>query len=324
VNYNPLLSYLIEIFDGYSKFDLNGRTLFFRHFSLRDQNSISKLFLEYKQIAVKKGIETEEKIYERLKADGTLSSDDDIKISELESYIENLKKTKQKLLLPSQKDNQEKLIQEEQFNLNTLLANKKQLIGVSADEFGNKMANEEFLRLLLYTDESLTQLTFSKDEFGELSSEEVASISNSYFQISQYLNDESIQRIVLEDFFNMYISSCENSYNFFGKFVYEMTVYQIKLLLYGRIFNNIFQYNDDIPDYMKKDPKAIFGFVDSKKSREQYQSSTKDSDATMLFGATDKDIEILDPTAKKISLSEQINKNGGTLTMEQMIELMGN
>jgi hypothetical protein len=103
-----------------------------------------------------------------------------------------------------------------------------------------------------------------------------------------------------------------------------MTVCQIKLLLYGRIFNNIFQYNDDIPEYMKKDPKAIFGFVDSKKSREQYQSSTKDSDATMLFGATDKDIEILDPTAKKISLSEQINKNGGTLTMEQMIELMGN
>jgi hypothetical protein len=324
VNYNPLLSYLIQIFDGYSKFDLNGRTLFFRHFSLRDQNSISILFLEYKEIAVKKGIETQEDIYKRLKIDGTWSDSDDLNISELESYISNLKKTKQKLLLPSQKDKHQELINEEESKLNQLLNKKKELVGICADEFANKMANEEFLRLLLYKDESLKELAFSKDEFGELCLDEITSITNSYFQISQNLNDEGIQKIVLEDFFNMYISSCENSYNFFGKFVYEMTVHQIKLLLYGRIFNNIFQYNDDIPDYMKKDPKAIFGFVDSKKTREQYQNDAKDSDATMLFGATDKDIEILDPNARKVSLSEALAKSGGSLNMEQMMNLMGN
>ena len=43
----------------------------------------------------------------------------------------------------------------------------------------------------------------------------------------------------------------------------------------------------------------------------------------MLFGATKKDIDILDPSAKKLSLSEEIAKNGGTLSMDQMIKLMG-
>ena len=96
----------------------------------------------------------------------------------------------------------------------------------------------------------------------------------------------------------------------------------MKLLLYGRIFNNIFQYHDDIPDDIRKDPKAIFDFVDSKKTRENFQSQNKDG-ATAIFGATSKDLDILDPSARKVSLADEIKKNGGSLSMDQMIELMG-
>jgi len=324
VNYNPLLTSLIEIFDGYSRFDLNGRTLFFRHFCLRDQNSISLSFEKYKNAAIKKGIETQEQIYKRLKEENSWSDDDDIKVAELESYINNLKKTKDKLLLPSQKESHQTLIDEEQLKLNNLLISKKELTGITAEDYANKMANEEFLRLLLYKDNSLKELAFSDDDFGSLDTNEIIKISDNYFKISENLNDENIQKIVLQDFFNMYISSCENSYNFFGKFIHEMTAYQMKLLLYGRIFHNIFQYNEDIPENLRKDPKAIFGYVDSKKAREKYQNEVKDSDGSILFGATEKDVNILDPSAKKISLSEELAKNGGSLSMEQMMELMGN
>ena len=61
----------------------------------------------------------------------------------------------------------------------------------------------------------------------------------------------------------------------------------------ARMFDcNIFQYNDDISDSIKKDPKAIFNFVESKKIREKYQSESKNSDGSMLFGATKEDVEI--------------------------------
>jgi hypothetical protein len=298
--------------------------LFFRHFCLRDQNSISLSFEKYKNAAIKKGIETQEQIYKRLKEENSWSDDDDIKVAELESYINNLKKTKDKLLLPSQKESHQTLIDEEQLKLNNLLISKKELTGITAEDYANKMANEEFLRLLLYKDNSLKELAFSDDDFGSLDTNEIIKISDNYFKISENLNDENIQKIVLQDFFNMYISSCENSYNFFGKFIHEMTAYQMKLLLYGRIFHNIFQYNEDIPENLRKDPKAIFGYVDSKKAREKYQNEVKDSDGSILFGATEKDVNILDPSAKKISLSEELAKNGGSLSMEQMMELMGN
>jgi uncharacterized coiled-coil protein SlyX len=323
VNYNPLLSSLIEIFDGYSRFDLNGQTLFFRHFSLRDQNLISSNFEKYKNTAINRGIETEEQTYERLKNDGDWTSDDDLKIAELESYIANLKKTKSKLFLPSQMDEHQKIIDQEQIKLNILLNKKSELISTTAESYANKMSNEEFLRVLIYKDENLKELKYSDEEFGELTSTELSEISSRYFSISDKLNEDNIQKIVLQDFFNMYISSCEDAYIFFGKFIHQLTAYQMKLLLFARIFNNIFQYNDDIPENIKKDPKAIFSFVESKKTREKFQSQAKDSDGSMVFGATKKDIDILDPSAKKISLSDEIAKNGGSLSMEQMMELMG-
>jgi hypothetical protein len=298
--------------------------LFFKHFNLKDQNLISLNYIKYKDIAIKKGIETEEQIYDRLKEDGTWSSADDLKISELQAYVENLKKTKDKIFLPSKKESHQKLINEEQQKLNSLLIKKRELINISAEEYANKRANEEFLRLLIYEDESLKKLKFNEDEFGELTSSEISDLNENYIKFSEKLNDDEIQKVVLQDFFNMYLSCCEDPYIFFGKFIYEMSCFQIKLLLYARIFNNIFQYNDDIPDDIRKNPKEIFKFTDLKKAKDKYQQDNKDSDGTILFGATSKDLDILDPSARKISLSEQIAKNGGSLNMEDMIKLMGN
>lgn len=322
MNYNPLLSSLVEIFDGYTKFEINGQPLFLRHFCLRDQKSIEDFYLKYKNIALKKGLETQKQIEERLVADNLWLPEDDLKVSELETYISNLRKTKDKILLPSQKEIHQNLIDAEVNKLNELLAKKNELVSVSAEKYAENRSNEEFLRILIYDHKNLSELKFTEENFSDLNTEELSNITEKYFQISQKFSDDEIQKIVLQDFFNIYMSCCEDPQAFFGKFIHQLSAYQMKLLLYGRIFYNIFQYNDDIPDDIKKDPKAIFDFVDSKKSRESYQSKVKDNSATMLFGATPKDVEILDPLAKKVSLSEQIEKNGGHLSMEQMMGML--
>lgn len=322
MNYNSLSNYLIDIFDAKTAFDLNGQMLFFRHFSIRDHNNISILTSKYKKIGIKKGLETEEQIYERLKNNKDWSNDDDLKIAELENYISNLKKTKEKLFLPSQKENHQKTIDEEQTKLNSLLSKKNELTGISVEAYAQKMANEEFLRSLIYKDENIKELKYSYEDFGCLTSEEISEISKIYFKITEELSDLNIQNIVLQDFFNVYLSCCDNPYYFFGKFINQLTVYQMKLCLYGKVFNNIFQYHNDIPDDLRKDPQGIFDFVDSKKLRENFQSKSKDG-TSVVFGATQKDLDILDPTAQKISLSEEIKKSGGSLNMEQMMKLMG-
>jgi hypothetical protein len=322
VNYNSLSNSLVDIFDGRTAFDINGQTLFFRHFTIRDHSSIAILNEKYKKNAIKKGLETESQIYERLKNNSDWSNEEDLKISELEIYVSNLKKTKEKLFLPSQKESHQKLIDEEENKLNLLISKKNELFGITAEAYAQKMANEESLRCLIYKDENIKELRYSYEDFGCLDSEDLLKISQIYFKISEQFSDLNIQNIVLQDFFNIYLSCCENPYHFFGKFINQLTVYQMKLALYGKVFNNIFQYHTDIPEDFKKDPEAIFNFVDSKKARENFQSKSKDG-TSVVFGATQKDLDILDPSAKKVSLSEEIKKSGGSLSMEQMMKLMG-
>lgn len=324
MNYNPLLNNLIQIFDGHTRFDFKGQTLFFRHFCLKDHNKAHVFFEKYKKIALDKGIEEESKIFERLKQENDWDDNDDLKLSELKEFVSNLKKSKQRLSLPSQKESHQKLIDEEEAKLNFLYSKKSELVGMSAEQYAEKMANEEFVRLLIYEDEDLKKIKFSSDEFGELCIDDIIYLNNKYFETVKQFSDDNIQETVLQDFFNIYMSCCEDPYSFFGKFIYQLSAFQMKLLLYGKIFYNIFQYNDDLPEDIRKNPKEIFSYLDAKKNREKFEQQNGDNEATMVFGATKKDLEILDPSARKLSLSEMLQKNGGSLNMEQMMDLMGN
>lgn len=323
MNYNKQISILIDIFNGYSTFELNGENLFLKHFCLRDQCNVSKAYNKYLKLAKKRGLELESEIYQKLIASKDWSDDCELEIMQLKKYISNLKLTKEKLLLPSEKENHQKLIDEENIKLSSLIDKKNDLLGITAENFANKMANEEFLRMLIFCDEDLKKLKFSEIDFGELNQEDVIDLTNLYSSISNEFNDDSIQEIILQDFFGVYFSYCENAKDFFGKEINRLTSYQMKLSLYSKILNNIFQYHDDIPDHMRKDAKSIFLFVESKKARDKFQSSSNKDGGTAIFGATKKDIEILDPKAKKPSLSSLIEENGGSLNMEDMIKLMG-
>ena len=323
MNYNPLLHGLTQIFDGYTGFDFERQTLYFRHSNLRDQGNLSSLYEKYYNIAINKGIETQKDIYKRLIDSKEWSPEQDIEISELELYISNLNKTRVHITLPSQKQAHDKLIKEEQDKLNKLIHIKNELVSVTAENFATKICCEEFIRLLLYKDEQLSTLKYTHDEFGELSLEELNILNTEHIKITRNISEDNIQKMVLEDFFGLYISLCEDPFVFFGKSVHQLSAFQLKLLLYGRIFSNIFQSNDDIPNEIKKEPDQIFKFIESKRMREKFQSSNADKDGSMVFGATREDLDILDPSARKISLSEQIAKNGGSLNMEDMIKLMG-
>lgn len=324
MNYNQQISNLIDIFNGYSSLYFNDEHLFLKHFCLRDQYNISKAYAEYLEIAKKRGLELESVVYQKIINSKEWTDEDELQILQLKKYVSNLKLTKDKLLLPSEKENHQKLIDEENSKLINLINKKNELLGVTAENFANKMANEEFLRMLIYKDRSLKKLKFSKNDFGELSNEDVINLTNKYSEISKCLSDDSIQEIILQDFFNVYFSYCENAKDFFGKAINKLSAYQMKLSLYSKILNNIFQYHDDIPEYMRKDAKAIFLFVESKKAREKFQSSSSKEGGTAIFGATKQDMEMISPNSKKPSLASLIDKNGGSLNMQQMMELMGN
>lgn len=313
-----------EIFDGYTEFEYKGEPAYLKHFSIRDQRYIHKYYEKYKNIAIKKGIPTEEQMSAQLVADGLWNDEDDAKIASLELELENLKETKRNLSLPSQKDKTQESIDDRSKELNFLKIKKKEVVGRTAEDFGSSRSNEEFIRYIIFKDQSLKEHLFDEEEFSELNDIDITYLVKQHESCSERLKEENIQHAVLRDFFNMYLSQTEDLFNFYGKPIIQLSVYQLKLALYARVFFNIFQYNEDVPEYIKKNPSDLLRFSESKRNggKASEKFKTSDNGATAVFGATKEDLSFVDPSAKKISLSDELSKNGGSMNMEDLMKLM--
>lgn len=312
-----------EIFDGYTDVTFQGKTVYIKHFSIRDQRYIHRFYNKYKSIAESKGIPSEEEMLNSLREDGLWSDNDDRKIAELEQEIEGLRGSKRSSFLPSQKKHIQETIDSKRKELYFLFNKKAELVGKTSERYGSQRSNEEFIRYLIYADPQCSRHFFTDEQFSNLSEEEVEFFVKENDYISRRLNESNIQRVVLRDFFNMYMSQTEDVSAFYGKPIIELSVYQLKLAIYSRILFNIFQYNEDIPERIKQDPEAIFDFVERKKGNSNKGNVNTEKGASAVFGATKEDLEAIDPNARAISLSDEIAKSGGVMNMDQLIELMG-
>jgi hypothetical protein len=316
-----------EIFDGYTEFYFKGEPVYLKHFSIRDQRYIHKYYNRYKNLAINKGISTEEQALNNLKKDGLWSNDDDDKISFCELELDSLRDNLLNAYLPSQKKSLQETLDEKQKELNILKIKRKEVIGTTAEDFASSRSNEEFIRYILFKDQDLKKHLFTEGEFGELDDKDIAYLVKQNSNCSSRLSEEFIQESVLRDFFNMYLSQTEDVSSFYGKPIIHLSVYQLKLALYARVFYNIFQYNDDIPNGIKKDPSALLRFAESKRNGQGNKTLSKirnqDSGATAVFGATKEDLSYVDSQAKQINLNDEVKKKGGRLNMDDMIKLMG-
>jgi hypothetical protein len=322
LNEELYISIIGEVFDGYTEIFFNGDPVYIKHYNIRDQRYIQKYYEKHKNIAVKKGLENEQQRLAAIKEDGIWSDVDDLEIANLEFEINNLVNTQKKIFLPSEKESIGKDIDSKRLEMYVLKSKKKELIGKTAEEYASSRSNEEMLRYFLFKDRELTQNLFTEDEFSELDDLELLFFMKEQAEVNNRLSELNIQKAVLRPFFSMYLSQCENIKDFYDKAIVSLSVYQLKTALYARMFYNIFQYVDDIPEYIKDDPEKLLAFSDSKKSKSS-GGINQDADASAVFGATNEDMKAIGGGAKQVSLSEALEKNGGKLNMEQMMKLAG-
>lgn len=302
-----------------------GRSVFLRHINIHDQNRLSKLVENFTDEVVEKGVPSEKDRLEQLKRSGDWTDDDDLKIAESENYVKNLLQSKKKYALPSQQKEAQKIIDEETAKLNLLRGKKRELIGQTAEDFASRKANEEFLRHLIYCDESLKELRFSDEEFGEISEEGISSIYSGYQRMMVRFSDENVQKAVLCDFFNMYLPFCEKPWDFFGSPLVKMSVFQQKVLVYGRMFLNIFQNVEKIPDHIRQDPKALLDFADSSRNKDKAKpkNSNKEGSTSFVMG-TREDAEYMAGDGEQVGdLAEELKNSGGYLSQNDLLKRMG-
>lgn len=322
------ISLVGEAFDGYTESQISNKNIYFKHVTIRDQRYVHKYYEKYRKIAIERGLEAEEERVSYVIKEGIWSEEDDAKIASLENELESLKATAKATFLPSQKDLLLKDAEKRREELIALTADKKEIIGKTAEDYAAVRGGDELLRSLLFGNEALTKNLYTEDDFGDLETWEIAKIGEIYQGIGDKFADSVIQKAVLRPFFNMYLSSCENLADFYGKPVVDLTIYQLKVALYGRMFFNIFQNTMDIPEHIKDDPEKLMAFSDAQMNRDGRSGGglKDDSDASAVFGATKEDMEQIradQKAGKTVSLTEEAKKHGGKLNMEQMMRLAG-
>tara|TARA_Y100001938_G_scaffold146474_1_gene225383 strand:+ start:2082 stop:3065 length:984 start_codon:yes stop_codon:yes gene_type:complete len=318
------ISLVGEAFDGYSEILLDDKPAYIKHVSLQDQRHLHKYYEKYKTLALSKGLETEKERTAYVIEEGIWTQEDDFKISSLELEIENLKKTQTQLPLPSQREEMGNTIAERSAELAELTKDRREVIGKTAEEYAMSRSGDEVLRFLLFKDKKLTENLYTEKEFGELEAWEVAKINLFQSQIGERFSDAKIQEAVLRPFFSMYLSLCENVGAFYSKPITALSIYQLRVVLFGRMFFNIFQNTDDIPDNIKQDPEKLLAFSESQNNKDKRKTGIReDADASMVFGATAEDMKTLDAPQGNEELSAEAEKHGGQLNMEQMMRLAG-
>ena len=319
------ISLIGEAFDGYTEASIGGVEVYFKHISIKDQRYVHKYYEKYKNIALDRGLETEEDRIKYVLEEGIWEEEDDAKIHSLENEIENLKRTIKATFLPSQRESLQKTIDQKRKDLISLKIKRKEIIGKTVEDYAEARSGDELLRCLLFKDSQLTKKVYTDAQFGELETWEVAEISSIQQKIAVNLADAVIQQAVLRPFFSMYLPSCENPSEFYGKAVIDLTIPQLKVASYGRMFSNIFQNVSDIPDNIKEDPEKLLAFADSQFNKGSNSGGLReDADASAIFGATKEDIKtVAGSEGKTVSLSEELEKHGGQLNMEQMMRLAG-
>jgi len=317
------ISLVGEAFDGYTEALVNDKPAYIKHVSIKDQRYLHKYYEKYKNLALSKGLESEEDRLPYLIKEGIWSAEEDSKIASLKFEIENLKRTKAQLPLPSQREATGDTISERTADLMKLLSDKKEIMGKTAEDYATSRSGDEILRFLLFKDEKLTQHLYTEEEFGELEIWELAKINSIQADISERFSDIKVQEAVLRPFFSMYLSLCENVGAFYSKPVTFLSIYQLRVVLFGRMFFNIFQYTEDIPDDIKENPERLMSFSEMQKDKGGKTGIRDDADGSIVFGATKGDMKSLDADANAPSLSEEAKKHGGKLDMKQMMRLAG-
>ena len=313
-----------EIFDGYSVSTFEGRDVLVKHISIRDQKYIHTYYDKYKNIALYKGVESEEEREAYIKKEDLWEESDDMKILSLTEEVKNLKKTKECVFLTSQKESFQKTIDEKSFELYNLKDQKAQIVGLTAENYASKRSNDEMLRFFIFKDPDLIENLHTEDEFSELEIRQVLLLNQIMTDASEKMSEDNIKHAVLRPFFGMYISNCENISDFYGKPIVNLSAYQMKVAMYSRVFHSIFQYTEDIPDNIKEDPDKLMAYSESKRNKGSNKGGLRDdADASAVFGATREDMKDVAKDSKTVSLSEEAKKAGGKLDMKQMMRLAG-
>ena len=314
-----------QIARGYSKEYLNKKEIYFKHPTLGDHFFIYSNYDLIIESVKKRGVQTEDEKLEEAILNKWWNTEKEEKFRLLKKTIENLIKTKNRLLFPSQKDDIDLQIKKTESIFFTYVKERRDIIGYTAEQYAQEKFFDELIFHSCYKDSNLHVKYFdSEDIFYDLPDEEASGLKNLYTKYSTCFSQDVIKLIAANGFFQnlIYLDTIPNT--FWGKPVVECSKYQIDLLVYGKMLKTTLdayiKNGQGVSEEITSDPVKFIQWFDSLGASKSLHKTTKKEGSknavSSYVGATTEDLKQLGVKTEKIkgkSLLQLAAEKGGIL-----------
>lgn len=321
VNYRYLFR---DIVVGFCEVDIEGKTLFVKHLSALDQVNLEVLEEQFFAKAKNRGLPTEQEALDRLKEEEMWTKGDEAEIERQRQYLKGVEDTRKQLYLKTELEANEKQLKEARDKLVELLSVKERLVGQTCEKYSRSRVSDHYILKSFFKDRSLTVLNYTDEEIGELSSAEMLTITRLYNSHVGLFTEQHIQDLTLQDFYAPYFPFCDNVMNFFNKPLFQLSSNQVKIIVFTRMFKNIFENYPKIPESIRKDSTKIIDYVNAQDKAKDVMSNLDKDGASTVMGATQEDYEYMGykQTGQGKSLTDMLKEKGGKMNMQDLIETM--
>ena len=321
VNYRYLFR---DIVCGYSRVDFEGKEVFIKHLSALDQVDLEVLDEKFFEKAKKRGLPTRDEVLARLKEEGLWGDSEEGELQTHKDYMKGLETSRKSLYLKTDLQANEKQLEEAQIKLFNLEGVKEGLIGQTCEVYAKSRVSDYYVLNSFYNDIEFKKPLFSVEQVDELNATQLREIVLLYNNTITVFSDLHIQTLALQDFYSTCYPFSDNVMNFYNKPLFQLSTSQVKLIVFTRMFKNIFENYPKMPDQIKKDPTKIIDYVNAQDKAEKFTNNLDKDGASTIVGATQEDYEYLGhkPNPSGRSLSDMLKEKGGRMDMKDLLETM--
>jgi hypothetical protein len=318
VNFRHIFKDLVY---GWSLIPFKENYAYLKHLSVFDQVDIEEVRQQYYDKAKSRGLPTEAEALVRLREEGMWTTEDEGKITEQRNFVDEAQKTKKQYYLKAEIEKANKDIKQAEVKMLELQAQREALLGQTCEKYAISRLSDHYILESLYSDDKLVTKVYNQEDVDEMSRGEMRDIVEKYNKTYSVFDDNNIQKVILQDFYQPYIPFCENVNNMFSKPLFELSVNQVKLVIYSRMFKSVFENYPNIPDRIKTDPEKIIDYVHAQEKAKDTLKNIDKEGASTIVGAKKEDYEYLGiQQTEGNSLASILKEKGGKMDMKDLMK----
>jgi hypothetical protein len=220
--------------------------------------------------------------------------------------------------MPSQIDYFQNLINEEKALLRKKKIERLSLIGRTRETFANEATNTFFILKSFHSDRNLDSPLISSQDYDYMEDDKLIEFTVLYNKSMRLYSDNSIKKVSVSPFFQEMFFMAEDIYQFWGKPIKDLTIFQARLSSDARHFKNIIRNSQhEIPEEIRNDPDKILAF--SRMDSGMKDQMSKGTGHNHSITGTPEDFKKLNIKTQNLygEVARRLGKT--TLTKEEML-----